>query len=79
MSTGDDVLGGSIGDPTRVGLQHRLAVLQLEHRDLDMAIERMAKDADTDELALRRLKRRKLLIKDQIARLQRQMDPDILA
>jgi hypothetical protein len=51
----------------------------LEHRDLDTAIARLAADAAHDELQLRRLKRRKLLLKDQLARLQRQLDPDVLA
>lgn len=69
----------SIGDPARVELQQRLASLALEHRDLDGAIERMVVAADADELAVRRLKRRKLLLKDQIARLQRELDPDVPA
>lgn len=69
----------SIGDPDRVALQQRLASLALEHRDLDGAIEQMQQGADADELAVRRLKRRKLLLKDQIARLQRELDPDVRA
>jgi len=51
----------------------------MEHRDLDTAIERLEVDKAHDELQLRRLKRRKLLLKDQIARLERQLDPDVLA
>jgi hypothetical protein len=77
---GDDSgLGGSIGDPARVAFQQRLVELKIEHRDLDTAIERLAQDPMHDELQLRRLKRRKLLLKDKIARFERQFDPDVLA
>ena len=51
----------------------------LEHRDLDTAIHHLADDPVHDELALKRLKKRKLLLKDQIAWIERQIDPDILA
>ncbi len=75
----DEFAGMSIGDPARVALQERLAVLQLEHRDLDSAIEQIQHSPDSDELAVRRMKRRKLLLKDQIARLVRELDPDVPA
>jgi hypothetical protein len=68
-----------IGNPDRVALMQRLMALKLEHRDLDAAIVRLADDPRHDELQLTRLKRRKLLLKDQIARLDREIDPDILA
>lgn len=70
---------GSIGNAEHVALQQRIVALKMEHRDLDTAIERLAQVAAHDELQLRRLKRRKLLLKDQIARLERQLDPDVLA
>lgn len=79
MTGNDDNFGGSIGDADRVALQQRMVALKLEHRDLDTAIERLEHDPTHDELQLRRLKRRKLLLKDQIARLERQLDPDVLA
>ncbi len=69
----------AIGDPARVALQQRMVEVTLEHRDLDTAIARLTADPAQDELQLRRLKRRKLLLKDQIARLSRQLDPDVLA
>jgi hypothetical protein len=69
----------NIGNPERVAFQQRIVELKMEHRDLDTAIERLAADAAHDELQLRRLKRRKLLLKDQIARLEREIDPDVLA
>jgi hypothetical protein len=70
---------GKIGNAEHVALQQRIVALKMEHRDLDTAIERLAQDAAHDELQLRRMKRRKLLLKDQIARLERQLDPDVLA
>lgn len=75
----DDTFEGSIGDPRRVALQVRIAELQLEHHDLHTAIERLEELATRDELQLRRLKRRKLLLKDRIFTLERQLDPDVLA
>ena len=56
----------------------RLEVLREEHRDLDSAISALA-DRGSDMLAVRRLKKKKLVLKDQIAVLQDQMTPDIIA
>lgn len=60
-------------------MKERLNELQLEHRDLDAAIHRIADDPSHDQLALTRMKRRKLLLKDQISWIERQLDPDIPA
>jgi hypothetical protein len=57
-------------------LQARLVELRIEHRDLDEAISRMTATPPDDELLLRRLKKRKLLIKDRISVLERMLDPD---
>ncbi len=57
----------------------RIEQLKIEHRDLDQVIARLLDDVDHDELQIRRLKRRKLLLKDQIALLERQLNPDIPA
>ncbi len=54
----------------------RLPALRIEHRDLDAAIERLQADIKADELALRRLKKRKLALKDSIARLESALIPD---
>ena len=62
-------------DPPEV-LQARLVELRIEHRDLDEAISRMTATPPEDELLLRRLKKRKLLIKDRISVLERMLDPD---
>jgi hypothetical protein len=63
----------------RPQMEQRLLEMQLEHRDLDMAIHHLAEDPLHNELQLRRLKKRKLLLKDQISWIERQLDPDILA
>ena len=68
-----------IGNADRVALMQRLVALKLEHRDLDTVIHRLAGDPMHDQLHLTRMKRRKLLLKDQIAWLTRQLDPDIPA
>ena len=63
----------------RQQIKARLTELQLEHRDLDLAIHRLIEDPLHDQFALQRMKKRKLLLKDQIALLSRQLDPDIRA
>ena len=66
-------------DVERAMLEQRIMQLRIEHRDLDDVIKRLADQSGYDQLQLQRLKRRKLLLKDQIAWLQRQVDPDIPA
>ena len=53
-----------------------LQELRIEHRDLDEAIARLAAAPAEDELLLRRLKKRKLQLKDRIAAIERALDPD---
>jgi hypothetical protein len=60
----------------KTGVLAQLVELRTEHRDLDEAIARLAAAPIDDQLALRRLKKRKLLLKDRIAALERQLDPD---
>ncbi|MGY8524270.1 DUF465 domain-containing protein [Paracidovorax citrulli] len=60
-------------------VQRRIIELQIEHRDLDYLIERLAEQPDCDELQLRRLKKRKLKLKDAITLLQLQLEPDVPA
>jgi hypothetical protein len=60
----------------RAAFEERLRELTLEHRDLDEAIHRLQTLALFDELGLKRMKKRKLLLKDQIALIKRQLDPD---
>lgn len=60
-------------------LRQRLKELELEHRDLDAAIAGMVHEASADQLKLKRLKKRKLVLKDTIAQLKDQLIPDIKA
>jgi hypothetical protein len=60
-------------------LQVRLEELRAEHRDLDVAISRLDASPQEDELMLRRLKKRKLALKDRIAVIERMLEPDELA
>jgi len=57
-------------------LSQRVIELKLEHRDLDAAIARLQLDSDADELAIKRLKKRKLHLKDCIARIESALIPD---
>jgi hypothetical protein len=57
----------------------RLRQLRIEHRDLDDVIHRLALDLYVDQVQMRRLKKRKLMLKDQIARLESQLIPDLNA
>ena len=68
-----------IGNADRVALMQRLVALKVEHRDLDAVIQHLVDDPRRDELQITRLKRRKLLLKDQIAWIERQIDPDVSA
>ncbi len=60
-------------------IRHRIIELQIEHRDLDEAIAHLSESSSRDELQLRRLKKRKLFIKDAITRLEMGLVPDIPA
>jgi hypothetical protein len=57
----------------------KLRALRIEHRDLDEVIERLTMDIHTNELQLKRLKKRKLMLKDQITRMESQLIPDLNA
>jgi hypothetical protein len=62
-------------DPAKIAAQ--LVELRTEHRDLDAAIDRLAASIEADELSIKRLKKRKLRIKDMIAYLENQLIPDL--
>ena len=64
-----------LNDPAAIA--RRLAELRVEHRDLDAAIARLGDLAIGDELQLKRLKKRKLLLKDAIARFESKLIPDL--
>lgn len=56
--------------------ERRLIELRIEHGDLDALIDGAAAVAPTDELMMRRLKKRRLILRDEIARVERELDPD---
>ena len=60
-------------------LRRKLEQLKTEHRDLDDVILRVTESASFNQLQVKRLKKRKLVLKDQIARLESQLLPDIIA
>jgi len=68
---------GEVTRPEEVELRARLAELVQEHRDLDSAIAALA--PSRDQLQLTRLKKKKLLLKDQITKIEDQLLPDIIA
>ena len=59
-------------------LQH-IAIMESEHSDLDAVIQRLGEDLPFDQLKLQRLKKRKLVLKDEIAKLRSRILPDIIA
>ncbi|TDL75105.1 DUF465 domain-containing protein [Palleronia sediminis] len=70
-------------DPHRLDheqmLRIRLGVLKREHRDLDESVVALQEQGRADMLTLQRLKRRKLALKDEIARIEDELFPDIIA
>ncbi len=64
-------------DGEKKSRERRLYELQVEHRDLDEVVARLAGSAQIDELLVKRLKKRKLQLKDQIAKLKSALIPDL--
>ena len=64
-------------DPDEI--ERRLGILRIEHRDLDAAIEALRLSPMSDQLQVARLKKRKLRLRDEIAELEDQLIPDIIA
>ena len=62
-------------DPSEIA--QKLLALKEEHRDLDQAINRLSEDPSVDQLRLRRMKKRKLKIKDWISHLESRLIPDL--
>jgi len=73
------IVSDDVAPDLRQAYEARLRELLLEHRDLDQAIHRLQETPLHDQLALKRLKKRKLLLKDQISSIERELDPDELA
>lgn len=68
-----------IDEASQQAIRQRLEELRVEHRDLDEIIQRLAEDPLVDQLQLRRIKKRKLSLKDMISRLESKLIPDIEA
>ena len=66
-------------DPTLEALRRKLEELKSEHRDLDDVIARIIERGPFDQLQMQRLKKRKLMLKDQILKLESELLPDIIA
>jgi hypothetical protein len=66
-------------DDEKARIRTRLHELEIEHQDLDDIIARLSSDPAQDQLQLRRLKKRKLVLKDQIQKLRAMLIPDIIA
>jgi hypothetical protein len=66
-------------DAEALGLRDQLHDLQIEHRDLDQVIAHLTENPPPDELLIRRLKKRKLGLKDKILLLEEMLTPDIPA
>ncbi len=66
-----------LGDDQTLSTRERLAQLRQEHRDLDTTIERLQEGPYVDQLEVRRLKKRKLYLRDAIKRLESGLIPDL--
>ena len=64
---------------TQEQILQQIAIMESEHSDLDAVIERLGGDLPFDQLKLQRLKKRKLVLKDEIAKLRSRILPDIIA
>ena len=74
-----DVTDLPLTEEEKAQIEQRLQALEIEHHDLDDVIDRLVSDRSQDQLQLRRLKKRKLFLKDQIQRLRGRLIPDIIA
>ena len=73
------VTDAPLTEEEKAQISQRLQALEVEHHDLDDVIDRLVIDRSLDQLQLQRLKKRKLLLKDQIQCLRARLIPDIIA
>ena len=66
-------------ETTAFGSRSRLKELRVAHRDLDLAILKLAKSPQADQLRMKRLKKRKLMLKDMIVKLESELIPNLNA
>ncbi|MDH3343364.1 MAG: DUF465 domain-containing protein [Gammaproteobacteria bacterium] len=72
-------MSASLSEDEISDIKTRVIELKLEHRDLNQLIEQLVRDPSFEELHIKRLKKRKLQVKDELARLENKLIPDILA
>jgi hypothetical protein len=66
-------------EPDEDAVRRRLATLKVEHQDLDASVAALGAQAVVDQIRIARLKKRKLALRDEIARLEDILTPDIIA
>lgn len=71
--------GGNAMDEQEIALRNKLETLREKHRNLDDAIAKLSQNSHIDQLQLRRLKKDKLQLRDQISMLEDMLYPDIIA
>jgi hypothetical protein len=74
-----EVMSEQLTEEELSNIRKRVIELKIEHRDLDDAIQHLIQTGTFEELKIKRLKKRKLQLKDDIARLENTLIPDILA
>ncbi|MDH5388418.1 MAG: YdcH family protein [Gammaproteobacteria bacterium] len=72
-------MSASLSEEEIKQIKASIVELELEHRDLNQLIEQLVRDPSFEELHIKRLKKRKLQLKDQMARLENDLIPDFLA
>jgi len=72
-------MADKLAEDERAALRAELERLRQEHRDLDSAIEALIHIAASDQLQIQRLKKRKLVLRDKIDRIEDALTPDIIA
>jgi len=75
----EKAMSASLSEDEISDIKTRVIELKLEHRDLNQLIEQLVRDPSFEELHIKRLKKRKLQVKDELARLENKLIPDILA
>ena len=74
----EELVGGRVvSEQSNIFIQQQILELQVEHRDLDEVVATLAESRQVDQLMIRRLKKRKLQLKDQIAQLKSKLIPDL--
>lgn len=66
-------------DPEQLALIEKMNNLLTEHRDLDEVIDQLMENPASDQLKIQRLKKRKLILKDELSRVREKIRPDIIA